>query len=79
MLHPIALGLPDPGSQRAADDGCTCSVVLNNAGDWPPDALDDVELWHVTIDCPLHSTAVVRPALGSASLRFAPHRRLEEL
>lgn len=78
MLRPIPMGLPDPGSQRAADSGCTCSAALNNAGDWPPDSLGGVELWHVTIDCPVHGTALVRPALASASIRFAPHRRLEE-
>ncbi len=45
---------PNPGSDEALDQGCTCAVLDNHHGrsaPWPPDG------WWITEGCPVHHPA----------------------
>lgn len=42
---------PNPGSRNAVGQGCTCAVLDNNHGHyppWPPNG------WYITVGCPVH-------------------------
>lgn len=48
--------IPNPGSLAAQRLGCTCPVLDNNHGEfppWPPDG------WWTDESCPIHYTAAV--------------------
>jgi hypothetical protein len=42
---------PNPGSDAALDQGCTCAMLDNNHGKRPPYPPDG---WWITEGCPLH-------------------------
>jgi hypothetical protein len=42
---------PNPGSDEALDQGCTCAVLDNNHGRFAPWADDG---WWITEGCPVH-------------------------
>ena len=42
---------PNPGSAEAQALGCTCAVLDNNHGKWPPWPGD----WWITEGCPVHT------------------------
>lgn len=42
---------PHPGSDAALDRGCTCAVMDNNHGRFPPYPPNG---WWITEGCPLH-------------------------
>jgi len=48
---------PNPGSEAARDEGCTCPTLDNNRGELSPFGDDD--LWWVTEDCPVHFTPMM--------------------
>jgi hypothetical protein len=44
--------VPNPGSVKAQEMGCTCPVFDNDSGEqapWPPDG------WWITKGCPVHA------------------------
>ena len=43
---------PNPGSDAAVKAGCTCAVMDNNHGKWPPYPPDG---WWITGGCPVHA------------------------
>jgi hypothetical protein len=43
---------PNPGSEMAQKLGCTCAVMDNNHGKYPPYPPDG---WWITGGCPLHA------------------------
>lgn len=43
--------LPNPGSDEAVKQGCTCPVVDNNRGLVPPVPPHN---WWISEDCPMH-------------------------
>lgn len=47
----MAEGTPNPGSQEAIKIGCTCPVMDNNHGKFPPYPPDG---WWNSGDCPIH-------------------------
>lgn len=54
---------PNPGSEKAAQMGCTCPVRANNHGisaPYPPDS------WIVDWDCPIHGIKDAIEALKEA-------------
>lgn len=46
--------VPNPGSDEALDQGCTCAVLDNNHGKFAPWGKDG---WWITAGCPLHAFA----------------------
>lgn len=50
MIDP-ALKMVNPGSLAAVEQGCTCPVLENFSGMFPPLGAD---LWWIDVDCPLH-------------------------
>ena len=57
----VCEGVAAPGSQEAADLGCSCTPIKNSAGDWPVAVdPDGNELWEVDISCPLHGLVARR-------------------
>lgn len=46
---------PNPGSEEAQEQGCTCPVLDNNRGKGVPAGKGGVEFW-MSSDCPLHGT-----------------------
>jgi hypothetical protein len=42
---------PNPGSDAAVIAGCTCPIVDNNSGEFPPFEPDS---WYMTEGCPVH-------------------------
>lgn len=42
---------PNPGSDKANEQGCTCAVLDNNHGRFAPFPDDG---WYITVGCPLH-------------------------
>lgn len=44
-------GTPNPGSDKAKDNGCVCATMDNNRGKWAPRPPDG---WWITQGCPLH-------------------------
>lgn len=42
---------PKPGSDEAVEAGCTCAIMDNNRGRYPPFEPDS---WWITEGCPLH-------------------------
>lgn len=42
---------PNPGSEAATAKGCTCAVMDNNRGKYPPFPPDG---WYITVGCPVH-------------------------
>lgn len=45
--------VPNPGSQEAMDQGCTCPVLDNNYGAGMPNRDNNTMFWYNS-DCPLH-------------------------
>lgn len=43
---------PNPGSDAARKQGCTCAVLDNNYGRFPPYPPDG---WWITQGCPVHA------------------------
>ena len=43
---------PNPGSREARDQGCTCAVLDNNHGKYPP---WEPGGWWITAGCPVHA------------------------
>lgn len=43
---------PNPGSDEAVKQGCTCAVMDNNHGRWAPWPNNG---WWITAGCPLHA------------------------
>lgn len=48
---------PNPGSDAAVERGCTCPVMDNGRGRFPPYSPDG---WWITGGCPLHDPNVPR-------------------
>lgn len=49
--------VPNPGSTEAMEAGCTCAVLDNNRGrfpPWPPSPELPRGAWYITAGCPLH-------------------------
>ena len=46
----VPMKTPNPGSNEALDQGCTCAVLDNHHGNMP-----DGNYW-ITVNCPLHGT-----------------------
>lgn len=47
---------PNPGSNEAIVNGCTCAVLDNNHGRFPLYYTDEgVAVWYITVGCPLHT------------------------
>lgn len=47
-------GKPNPGSDAAKEQGCTCATMDNNHGKWAPWPPDG---WWITEGCPVHAAA----------------------
>jgi hypothetical protein len=45
--------MPNPGSREAVALGCTCAVLDNNQGKFPPWPDDG---WWITKGCPVHAS-----------------------
>lgn len=56
---------PNPGSDAAIKAGCTCAVLDNNHGKFPPllDPRDGEPLWWMDVDCPLHGAKAIPVAI----------------
>lgn len=54
-------GVPNPGSARAVEKGCTCDRFANNFGAGYWSHLDDATAWWTRPTCPLHGKHVTRP------------------
>lgn len=50
---------PNPGSDEAQAGGCSCPVMDNNRGKWPPYPATEErpEGWWMRMDCPMHGTS----------------------
>jgi hypothetical protein len=48
---------PNPGSSQALALGCTCPVLDNNHGEYPPFPPDS---WWINGSCPMHSPGLER-------------------
>lgn len=44
---------PNPGSDEAQDQGCTCPIFDNNHGTYAPFQPDG---WWINAGCPIHAT-----------------------
>ena len=57
MTDPLTADRPNPGSKEALDQGCSCAVMDNNHGKFPPyPATDQHEAgWWITQGCPVHN------------------------
>lgn len=49
---------PNPGSKAAIKQGCTCAVLDNNHGGFPPYPPDG---WWITAGCPVHAPQKLVP------------------
>jgi hypothetical protein len=57
---------PNPGSNEARVQGCTCPVIDNNFGEGVPDGHGGLQ-FDVTGDCPLHGFARLPQLLSKLS------------
>lgn len=55
---------PNPGSMEAVSLGCTCAVLDNNHGKWPPFPATETYPgggWWITGGCPIHAPGLSGP------------------
>jgi hypothetical protein len=51
----MAVGIPNPGSDEAIDQGCICAVLDNNHGKFAPYPPHG---WWLTVGCPVHGEEI---------------------
>jgi hypothetical protein len=54
MTHETTGAIPNPGSQEAAAQGCTCAVIDNHYGRGVAMPNGSVNFW-ISGDCPVHA------------------------
>ena len=50
--------IPNPGSIKALQLGCTCAIIDNNFGGGASGSLDGKPLFWITTGCPVHAPMV---------------------
>lgn len=53
------MGVPNPGSDAAIDQGCTCPVVDNGHGRGAREDEHGKPLFWIAADCPLHAVPML--------------------
>lgn len=52
---------PVPGSDMAIAQGCTCPVLDNNHGAFPPFEIEGEGAWYMVEGCPVHAPEAAEP------------------